>query len=76
MTVLHEGNFFLSHLSNERHEEYLQSALQILDGSAIGKGKTDLTAGYGTSEERRIRRKKGTRKAIICHHENGTQRWA
>lgn len=75
MMVLHEGNLFLSHLSNERHEEYLQSALQILDGSAIGKGKTVLT-GYGTSEERRIKRKKGTRKAIICRHENGTQRWA
>lgn len=76
MTVLHEGNRFLSHLSNERHEEYLQSVLHILAGRAIGKSKTDLTAGYGTCEERGIRRKKGARKAIIRHHENGTQRRA
>jgi len=57
MRVLHEGNFFLSHLNNERHEEYLQSVLLTPDGSAIGKGKTDLTAGDRTSEENRITRK-------------------
>lgn len=47
--------------------------LQTLDSSAIGESKAHLTAGYGIFEERKIRRKKGTRKAIIHHRENGTQ---
>lgn len=47
--------------------------LQTLGSTAIGKSKAHLTAGYGIFEERKIRRKKGTRKAIIHHRENGTQ---
>lgn len=40
MTVLHEGNLFLSHVNNERHEEYLQSTLQALDSDTERQNRT------------------------------------